>query len=410
MLAATSDSRPAVLTLTDRYLPGFKAGGPIRSLANLVEHLGDEFQFRIITRDRDGGDTQPYAGITINQWQPVGKADVFYLSSPHRLGGLLRSETNNSASPVLYLNSFFSAAFTIQTLLLRKLRVIDSANVIIAPRGELSDGALGLKAWKKRPYLFASRLLHLYDDVIWHASTLHEERELRRWAGRGATILIAQNLLAQTMHGLSFQRSTKQAGELRVAFISRISRKKNLASALRLLAQLPGRVHFNIYGPIEDSAYWHECKNIGSKLPLNIRVNYCDCLPYDKVSDVLSQHHLFFLPTLGENFGHVIIEALQAGCPVLISDRTPWRNLEKSRAGWDLPLDRPDLFLGALRFCTEMGETEFTRWSEGAQTFGARALGTDAISENRTLFRTALEVARSPDEATNVTLKDPFLN
>lgn len=35
-----------ILTLADYYLPGYKAGGPIRTLANMVDMLGDEFKFR----------------------------------------------------------------------------------------------------------------------------------------------------------------------------------------------------------------------------------------------------------------------------------------------------------------------------------------------------------------------------
>ena len=42
----------------------------------------------------------------------------------------------------------------------------------------------------------------------------------------------------------------------------------------------------------------------------------------------LSTYDVMILPTLGENFGHIIVEAWAAGCPVLISDRTPWRRLE----------------------------------------------------------------------------------
>ena len=57
----------------------------------------------------------------------------------------------------------------------------------------------------------------------------------------------------------------------------------------------------------------------------------------------------FFFPTLGENYGHVIYEALDSGCPVLISDQTPWRGLSEVGAGWDLPLDKPDLFRQACK-------------------------------------------------------------
>ena len=65
-----------ILITCDYYLPGWKAGGPIRSLSALVEYLGDEFQFKVITRDRDFGDSKPYAGVEINKWQKVGRTEV----------------------------------------------------------------------------------------------------------------------------------------------------------------------------------------------------------------------------------------------------------------------------------------------------------------------------------------------
>lgn len=52
-----------VLTFVGYYPPACKAGGPIRSIANLVECLGHEFDFRVVTPDRDAGDTGPFEGI-----------------------------------------------------------------------------------------------------------------------------------------------------------------------------------------------------------------------------------------------------------------------------------------------------------------------------------------------------------
>ena len=46
-----SSQRPVILIILNGYIPGFKFGGPIRAIENLVHHLGDEFDFRIITRD-----------------------------------------------------------------------------------------------------------------------------------------------------------------------------------------------------------------------------------------------------------------------------------------------------------------------------------------------------------------------
>ena len=69
-----------ILIVVGRYLPGFRAGGPIRSIANTVDWLGDEFEFQIVTADRDIGDKCPYPGIRRDDWQMVGKGQVRYVS------------------------------------------------------------------------------------------------------------------------------------------------------------------------------------------------------------------------------------------------------------------------------------------------------------------------------------------
>ena len=59
----TSDkaTRPVVLVAIDWYLPAYRAGGPIRSIANLVAALGDEIDFRIVCGNRDLGESEDLA-------------------------------------------------------------------------------------------------------------------------------------------------------------------------------------------------------------------------------------------------------------------------------------------------------------------------------------------------------------
>ena len=84
-------ARPRVLVFTAHYLPGYKAGGPIRSVQNVVAALGEEFDFRIFTSDRDYGDTTAYASVPINRWTSVDGAHVFYADRRHRrIGQILR--------------------------------------------------------------------------------------------------------------------------------------------------------------------------------------------------------------------------------------------------------------------------------------------------------------------------------
>ena len=113
---------------------------------------------------------------------------------------------------------------------------------------------------------------------------------------------------------------------LKLVFISRITPIKNLLFLLSILRNCSNKIQFDIYGPISDINYWKKCTDLISKMPPNIKVSYLKEIHADLVSETFSKYHLFALPTLGENFGHVIIESLFAGTPVVLSDKTPWES------------------------------------------------------------------------------------
>jgi glycosyltransferase involved in cell wall biosynthesis len=405
------EKRTRVLVLVGTYLPGYKAGGPIRSIANIVAAFGGEFHFRIVTRDRDLGDKSPFPGIVVNRWVRVGHADVMYLRAGLRgilgMWAMLRSVDQNT---VLYLNSFFARRFSTLAVLMRWLKLCRPRCLVLAPRGEFSLGALRFKRMRKLLYIGISRWLGLYQDTIWHASSDFEAEDIRRQfpltkhlgiAGvvpdldssqmpRTSAVATASGIAGLVSPG-SGGRSAKGPGQLRAMFVSRFSRKKNLSGALRMLGGLFGDVSFDIYGPAEDAEYWDECQCLIAALPPNIRVRYEGEIAHERVGQVFAEHDLFLFPTLGENYGHVIFEALASGCPVLISDQTPWRNLEAEGVGWDIPLAETERFRSILQQCVDGDGEWFAALSKRAMNYAAkRASAPETIDANRRLFQGAV--------------------
>jgi glycosyltransferase involved in cell wall biosynthesis len=381
-----------VLIAVGCYLPGYKAGGPIRTIANLIDWLGDEFEFYVLTADRDLHDRQPYSSVLPGQWQTVGKAQVRYLAPHEQHWWRWREWLHSVDYDVLYLNSFFSS-FTRSILALRRLGLTPARPIILAPRGEFSPGALGLKQRKKRFFLRWVRQIGLYDRLIWQATNPAEADYIRATlANTAQQIALASNLPARSVFTpVNPSLRLKQPSAARVVFLSRISRMKNLDFALRVLQGVTGALEFNVYGPIEDRAYWEECQSLIQQLPANVHVSYCGEAHPEQVHDIFSRHHLFLFPTRGENFGHVIFEALQAGCPVLASDRTPWRNLSAKTAGWDLPLTEPAEFARVLNAVVDMNAAEYQVWTQGAVTFAQDFFSDSALLEaNRRLFEQSL--------------------
>lgn len=382
-------SKRTVLTLVAYYLPGYKSGGPVRTIANMVEQLGGDLSFQIVTSNRDFSDAAPYPGVVVDDWNTVGNATVCYVTpgrwSFRRFVRLIRETPHD----ILYLNSFFDPVFTLYPLIARRLGMIPKRPLILAPRGEFSPGALVLKPVKKRLYMLVARLFGLYRDIIWQASSGLEAEDIRNAMGRVAEdIVVAPDLPGRSDEFSAVGKNARLSGApLRICFLSRIDPKKNLDYALRVLSHVTVPVQFDLYGVIAQGKYWRDCQELLKRLPSFVHVWYHGVINHADVPRVLAGYDLFFFPTRGENFGHVIYEALSAGLPVLISDQTSWKGLDATGAGWELPLDDPGKFREVIESVAAMDDEVLAARRQAAKEYAKRvAVDEKVISANLQLF------------------------
>lgn len=360
--------KPRLLIFIDWYLPAYKAGGPVRSVFNMVRELKDEFDIYVYTSDRDLGDENPFEGIKLNQWIEEDGYRVLYNSPDHQNLKTLKPSLREIKPDIVYINSMFSWSFSILPLwAMRRL----SAKVVLAPRGMLKKGALSIKPIKKSLFLALGKKIGLFKNVEWHATSMEEENEIQGIFGTNGKIQVLSNI--PDLKKTALKRS-KRTGHLDLLFLARISAYKNLDFALQILnkSDFNGNVSFNIYGPIEDSDYWEKCNLLikeihGSKS--NIQIEYHGPINPSFNDPLFSSSHLLFFPTKHENYGHVIAEALSSGMPVLLSDNTPWRDLEKQKVGFDLSLDQSQEFTRALQYFLDMGQDAYDIWSANARKF-----------------------------------------
>lgn len=397
MTTSTPFMRPLVLCFVDYYLPGYKAGGPIRTIVNLVNQLGGEFDFLIVTRDRDLLDTAPYPKILIDQWNTVGQAKVFY-ASPATFSFLcvmrLLKETPHD---LLYLNSFFSPLTTILPLIIRRLGLYGNKPVILAPRGEFSVGALALKVTKKKIYIALTKMTGIYRQLIWQASSEFESKDIRRTLPNiivASSVIVAPDLLTlpiQAIEGAtSVNSNVRSPGPLRIVFLSRISPMKNLDYLLRALNKVNVGVTLTIYGPVEDSVYWSLCQRLIETLPSHITVTYQGEVTHEQVPQTFAAHDFFIFPTRGENFGHVIYESLAAGTAVIVSDQTPWQT-DSHGAVQVLALEQPEIWTSVINQRAGFNDQDYAAQRKVAVSYAMRYVETSkAVEQNRSLFLSAL--------------------
>lgn len=362
--------KPKVLVFIDWYLPGYKAGGPVRSLANLVDHLRGRIDFHIVTRNTDYTESAPYAGITPDAWTTLpGGEKVWYASEAGVSRKVWKRILKETGCDAVYINGLYSWWFNIIPLWLSRGMGIRR---VVAVRGMLAGGAMRHGAPKKLLFLSLARALDLYKGVRFQATNEEEAKDIRMHILKHAEVRVVPNLARKVEAAV--QPIAKAAGALRLVSVARIAVEKNTLLAIESLRHVKGQVQFNLYGPVYDGAYWAKCQAAIAELPANVAVKHAGTVPPAEVPMVLAAHHALFMPSAGENFGHTMLEALSAGRPLLISDRTPWRNLEQEHAGWDLPLERPEGFTEAVERLCAMDQKEYDRWAQGANVRGARYL------------------------------------
>ncbi len=211
----------------------------------------------------------------------------------------------------------------------------------------------------------------MFKNIYWSATSELEISEIRQQVkAKKGQFFIAEDLPRRVGDRPPVKRKVPE--ELEVVWISRIAPKKNLKGAVRILQRVKGRVHFTIYGPIYTEEYWWECQCELQALPENVTWEYRGNVESEQVVETLKPYHVFLFPTLGENYGHVIQEALSAGCACILSDQTPWRDLEANGAGYVFPIEDTDGMAVALERYAAMGKDEFDMVCAAAYEYAVR--------------------------------------
>ena len=379
----------SILIFLDWFTPGYKAGGPISSNANLLDHLQDKFQFHVITRDTDYCETTPYPTIKSNHWNTqLNGAEVFYISFPLLNYRNIIKISKQVECDTVYINGIYSWYFSLFPLLYFKY--FTNKKVIVAARGMLSDHTFSVRKSKKKIFYTLVRILGIYRNITFHATNKEEADQIRKNVGFKGSIHIAPNLPPK-IHIKKNVKTIKKVDNVRLISIARISHEKNTLYALQILEKLAStaqlkdssEIIFDLYGTVYSPEYFTQCEEVVKRLPSNISVNFMGTLVKDQIADTLSKYHFLFMPTQGENYGHSIVESMIAGCPVIISDRTPWRELtdQENSVGWDISLDKPEDFVTSIYKCLNMSQEEYLLMSNNAREYILEKTGNPKVME-----------------------------
>jgi glycosyltransferase involved in cell wall biosynthesis len=351
------------------FLPAFKAGGPVQSIANMVEALHEGYEFFIYTSNTDLN-ALPIAVTKTNEWLPFNDyTKVWYAGKAGRSQHLVE-EVTRIKPDVLYMIGLYSWHFTQVPLFFS-----NAPRKILSVRGMLHPGALGEKQTKKKIFLSAMKLAGVSKRCCFQATDDAEARYIKDAFGTEIDLQVAGNfprLLPER------PAPGKRSHFLTLVSVGLLSPMKNYLLVLEALMNAKDTIDYHIYGPVKDVDYWDRCLAVIRTMPSNITVHYHKELPPHKLVSRLSDKHVFILPSKSENFGHALFEALSAGLPVISSRFTPWNELEANRAGLNVETNT-EAILTAIEFFAGMEAQTFRVYSEGAAAYARARYDRDTL-------------------------------
>ena len=364
------------------YFPAVLGGGPIRTLKALVDSAPQNTAPFVFASDRDLGQSTPLP-VTSDTWSESGGVPVYYCSATKRSYFCGLWSVRKTRPRVVYYNGFFAARFSLFPQLLGRFGFWRGAQVLLAPRGEFGQGALAIRSLKKRIALTVYRALGLHRRIIWHASSSAEAIDIRSVFGDGSRILVRED---ETALPLESSNQTKVPHPnlrwLQIVFVSRLSPMKGLDLLLDSLLLTNANVVLEIYGNAEDKEYVRRCKRLIEKLPSNVVCNLHGPIVPELVRQTFAEGDVFVFPTAGENFGHVIAEALSVSCPIICSDLTSWSDV-LHRAGGDVIQGRDP-----------------RDWTRAIESFAA--LTVEQVAERREAAGAAYNAWRAADKGEHI--------
>ncbi len=353
------------------FLPAFRAGGPIQSVANLVKEFHEEVEYLIFCGDTDLNGAE-LENIETNTWTYFNDHTKVWYAGPEKLSDSLVKQVEKQKPDCIFIIGMFSWHYNIVPLMFCK-----GVKKILSTRGMLHPSALSQKKWKKKTYLQFFKLMEYHFKVRFHATDKEEGNYIRNYFGEPAQVSIAGNY-PNKIELLPVQ--AKEVGKLKLVSVALMSPMKNILKVLEALDSLTGEIQYDIYGPIKDEEYWDNCTRKIKILPVNIVVTYHREIEPQQVKEVLGDAHVFILPSKSENFGHAIYEALSSGRPVITSNATPWNHLEESAAGINVSTNDSEELIKAIDFFLSIDRDEMEKWSRSAHEYAEKAINVEEIA------------------------------
>jgi len=224
---------------------------------------------------------------------------------------------------------------------------------IVSPHGMLDSWPMQQKSWKKNMYLRFFEKQTLEGAAAVHAMAKGEGTQAIKW---NRSVFVVPGGISKNVCGRQLDRSAFYArypslrGRKYVLFLGRLHQIKQpevAISAFHKAFKSDSAMMLVMAGPCE-LRYRRYLQDLVDKLGISTRTLFTGLISQDAAMEAYRSASAFVLPSLHENFGFAVVEAMAQECPVIVSDRVDLASsIASAAAGLVVPPD-VDSFAQAL--------------------------------------------------------------
>lgn len=272
---------------------------------------------------------------------------------------------------------------------------------VINPRGDTEIARINYNKIKKLKKKLAWRLYSksIVDNAACIIATSEQERDSIRILGSKVPVAIIPN-------GIELDAFPKEVvhnhGEKKVLlFLSRVNPIKGIEYLIDAWEQLPEELRLewelHIAGNSDPKEYIHTLEQKVEDLDLTDTVKFVGSITGEAKMRKYQNSNLFILPTLNENFGNVVAEAMMCECPVITTKNAPWHCLEEDKCGWWIDLSVENLVKTLTEAMALSDDARHELGKKGRQCIINRYSADSVAKKTMAVYRWVLGEGPKPD-------------
>lgn len=306
-----------ILHVVPTYIPAWRYGGPILSVHGLCKGLAAlGHQVDVLTTSIDGPDD---SDVPIGTPVTLDGVRIWYYRAPllRRLAwspGLSRAVRERCRDyELVHVHSLFLWP----TLAASRAAIRNHVPYVLCPRGMLVKELVRRKSrWLKTAWIRLFDRTHLERAAALHLTSTAEQDEVLRFGYRlPETFVIPNGIDPEPVDAPDGGTSADTSN---VLFLGRINWEKGIERLIRALPYAPA-ARVTLAGNYERN-YRAELESLAEEVGVAQRITFAGWVEGPEKRALLRRAALLVLPSYSENFGNVVLEAIAAGCPALVTE------------------------------------------------------------------------------------------